>query len=226
MSVYVLGLGRSGTNLVGEIISSAMPTYIEKEPMFSLSVNAAVYKKPIAPLISIYRSKHYQYDGNVCFKNHTDIWHVENLQYIPNSKFVCIERDVNQVIASSLKHEGVRKWVSQDYPPNPLSGNLVEDYVRLDIIERLTLRWLINHQRIQQLQKTDNGDILFMDYSDLVLNTETVINEMEVFLGTKLKIPKIWKNSLTKYLDELAEEDLNKIENTIKKYDHKNLSCL
>jgi hypothetical protein len=201
-----MGLGRSGTHLLANIIKSGLPTDIEVQPQFNLVLDAVVWGKPIDQLKRIYESK----PKNYATKDHPIIWLVEGFRYL-KPKFVCIERDVNQVVASSLLHDGVRQWVTDDYPPNPLSANYVPGYAEMNTVERLALRWLVNHQRINELKSTNQGDILFLDYNDLVVNTAPTVHQLELFLDVKLQIPKIRKNSMNKYLTVLTQTQLDQI---------------
>lgn len=208
--VFITGLGRSGTHLVADIIGSGIPCDQEVQPQFNMVINAVVYHKPIAPLIKIYKTK----PENYATKDHPVIWLVEQFRFM-QPKFVCIERDVLQVVASSLKHPGVLKWVTQEYPPNPLSANYVSGYDKMDTIERLTARWVVNHLRINELKRTNQGDILFLDYNDLVVNPGPTIHQLELFLEVKLQIPKISKVPMTKYLNEMTGEQIGKIQKTV-----------
>lgn len=208
--IFIVGLGRSGTHLLANIINSGMPTDIEAQPQFNLVLDAVVWGKPIDQLKNIYEAKPKKY----ATKDHPIIWLVESFRYL-KPKFVCIERDVNQVVASSLLHDGVRQWVTQTYPPNPLSANYVPGYAEMNTVGRLALRWLVNHQRINELKRTNQGDILFLDYNDLVVNTGPTVHQLSMFLGVKLQIPKIRKNSMTKYLTTLTPTQLDQIKGVI-----------
>lgn len=215
--VFVIGLGRSGTNLVGHILAShpKIKCDLEVQPQFNMAINTVVYGKPIAPLISLYRAKKHATKKLYATKDHPNIWLVEQLRAaFHDAKFICIERDVHQVVASSLYHPGVLEWVTGDYPVNPLSANHYPNYENLNTIERLTLRWLINRERIRHLQKNNKGDMLTISFNDLMVYPTETLTQVQRLLGLRepFELPYLQPTNMSKWIKVLSPREIANIQ--------------
>lgn len=219
---FVIGLERSGTNLLGGILGKHPDILCDAvtQPQLNMVIRTLVYSKPITPLISLYRSKQYGAIGRVYIaKEQPNIWLVEQLRCL-NGKFICIERDPYQVVASSLLDNAVLTWIKDDYPSNPLSANYLPEYEELNTIERLTLRWIINHKRIIQLSENNPGDILFINYADLFINPTTVLFDIQSFLKLDMPftLPHMDMQQLTLYQQQLSLAEQDTIYETLSRY--------
>lgn len=210
MKISVLGCGRSGTNWIAHALSKEIPVAIETEPTFSWSVHSAIYDTDFARLIAKYK------EDAISVKDHANIWFAERLEGIFN--FIAVERDVKQVVASSLLHEGVQHWVKyyHRYPPNGLSGTIIDpDFSKYTTTEKLTLRWIAHHNRLRELERNLDS-LLVLDYNEMVLTPEIAESKIFEFSGIDVKLnPK--KNTIHKW-KRLSTKDLTEINRTLDRW--------
>lgn len=93
-------------------------------------------------------------------KSHPAIWFAKELkEKFPDSLFIAIVRNPYAVIASMMKHGGVRWWVEhwKDYPiPNNFLGisfDNLKDYEKMDIVERFAMRYKSHFYELFRLKK-------------------------------------------------------------------------
>lgn len=223
MIIFVLGMTGSGTKELGYLLTSHPEIAYDKlnQPQHSMALGTIIHQKPIAPLISFYRSKQYAYKRNYCALEYENIWLVERLRCL-NPKFVCISRDPYQTVAAEVLDQTVLNLVQKEHPLNPLSANYSS---QLNTIEQLAYRWAINNQRILDLQKTNKGDILFVSYNDLYISPKQTLHQIQHFLELKTPldfIPTI--PQFNKYLTELSPLEIDYIREIINDQDLLRLS--
>lgn len=227
--IFVIGSGRSGTHLIGRIIGShpEVDAYIEDERTFGLVTDIATQRvnktrvvKLVAKYTKLFRKSSYKF---ILEKSHPNIWIVEELlEAFPKAKFVGIYRDVYSTVASMLKHEGVSSWfeILPQNQVNPFLGineNNKEGYSNLTIEQKSALRWRSHYDRLQSLQNKFSGNVIIIDYNDLLVNQDKYLNVLAEFIGIdnsfepenfKIESLSKWKTQLSQYQIKLIDSVL------------------
>lgn len=166
--VFVLGLGRSGTNMLAEVLISHPALIGDIEgPTFSLAVKAAL---GLSGAVQRYINSLSPMDMYVK-KDHPVMWFWGAMP--ADNKGIYIDRGFMDHAASCLHHDGVQSWLhnSSQYPPNGLSGSLLRsklglsstDYATLSIYGKLAIRYLT----AKYVARTLN-DVVYVTYEGLV----------------------------------------------------------
>lgn len=213
--VLITGVGRSGTHLLAQLLAShpQLTVDFEAQPQFNYAVNAVVWGRDFFNLLNLYRTKNSPY---YVAKDHTTLWLYDQLTaLIPDIKFITIERNPYQVIASSLRHKGVMSWITDadKYPPNPLSGTLSPLYkTGMSHVELLTLRWLEHSIEIDRITK--NKNVMGIAYDDLL--DIDIRAELANFIGidNQFVMPQI-KETRTKWHNILTNKQIEQIDNLL-----------
>ncbi|MBU9713323.1 sulfotransferase family protein [Evansella tamaricis] len=226
--IFVIGNGRSGTHLLGHTLQmhNDIDVSMEERKIFNLvrkmAVNPSVRKDLFPKLVNLYQEKLINRNGRFyADKSHPNIWLAEDLAAIfPNAKFLAIERNPYAAIASMLMHKGVSRWCEQweKYPiPNYFLGVTSENkdkYEQYSITERCALRWLSHKERLDTLMKKELINLHVLSYEEMVIKPKKKADEITMFLNlpTPIPKPKVKKESLLKWNENLTEKDKNEIE--------------
>jgi hypothetical protein len=222
MIIFVVGTGRSGTNMVGRLLDShpAVHVTIEQPPMFDLVTQISVYGKRarIVELVAAYReraAKHSIYAD----KSHHALWCAEELQgaFGDAARFIAVERDPRAVVASMLRHGGVMRWVHRwrDLPvPCPFAGlENASDYGPLSVEQKCAARWRSHQRRIAVLRgRLDH--LLVLNYERLVVEPAAELARVADFLGIEnrfnAELPH--RDSLERWREQLTGDQVAAIE--------------
>jgi len=229
--IFILGTGRSGTHWLG-LTLTAHPDIrgtIEQPQIFSLSKQMAIdlskQRNYLWKLILQYKwqilistPRHY------LDKSHPNIWHADKLiKYIPNAKFLGIERDPFATVASMMRHKGVLAWQKnwRKYPiPNKFLGitsENVDKYDSLPLATQCSMRWLSHHNRMVELCKILNDSIKVISYEKFSLHTQEILKDLEEFLelSDNIPLPEVRSDSLLKWKEQLSETQIEQIANVV-----------
>ena len=227
--IFVLGSGRSGTHLVGEILASYkdVSISIEKPPVFEWSTTMAL--EPISrPLLFPYLVHHYTQERlrsaplHYADKSHPALWFAEALAAVfPTAYFVGVQRNPYDTVASMIKHQGVLEWQrhwKSFTVPNAFLGitrQVSEVYDRMSTVEKCAIRWLAQTERVSQLSSILLDRLYIIQYENLALDGKMEIERLSKFLGfqTPSELPNIrcdsigkWRKHLTDHMyEEIAE---------------------
>lgn len=214
--VLITGVGRSGTHLLAQLLAShpQLTVDFEAQPQFNYAVNAVVWGRDFFNLLNVYRTKNSPY---YVAKDHTTLWLYDQITaLIPDVKFITIERNPYQVIASSLRHKGVMSWVvdAEKYPPNPLSGTLSPLYkVGMSQVELLALRWLEHHIEIKRISK--NKNVMPVIYDDLLDTDLTAPIADFIGISNQFVMPRMVETR-NKWQQVLSKFQINQIQAILK----------
>lgn len=238
--VAVIGTGRSGTHLVGQLIATSkkVTPSIEDDELFPLITKAAVNnsRKDIPRIIKTLKKRSEKCQTDIYLeKSHPLLWFVKDKELAKlNIKYMGIIRDPYATVASMLKHRGVRKWCEDwdKFPqPNPFFGTTEENkesYKKMSLTGKCTMRWISHTKELIHLESVLAPDeYLLVHYEDLLTNHDEIIQKIENFLGINDIDKKFIFNpdSLNKWENDLSSEQKNEINKTIAKY-YKDISML
>jgi hypothetical protein len=229
--IFVLGSGRSGTHLLGEVLASYKDVRIsiEMPPVFEWSTTMAL--EPFSrPLLFPYLVKHYARERlrsaplHYADKSHPALWFAEALAVVfPTAYFVGVQRNPYDTVASMMKHQGVlewqRHWRSFSVPNAFLgiSREISEVYDGMSTIQKCAIRWLAQTERLAQLSTVLRDRLYIIRYEDLVLHGPTEIARLSKFLGfqTPSKMPRIRRDSIEKWRGQLTDQMYQEIKNIV-----------
>lgn len=202
------GVGRSGTHLLADILDTSPELTVQYEdtPEFELATNIAVHSNSTDQQ-EVLASKYRELSNNIVVKHHPAIWAYHHLTLsVPDVKFIVIERDVYQVVASTLRHPGCKEWCvrHKELPPNPLSGSTHWLYREdMNLIQLITLRWMIHQLRIETIK--NNSNVFHIHYDDLIKRASLL--ELANYMGVdnKFKFPPIKPGTTDKWKKELTQ---------------------
>jgi hypothetical protein len=199
--IFIIGCARSGTTWLGEIFaqSHGFRTTIEHEVLFPLVDEAVLHwdrrAEVMEGLIDQYRARIAMAEKCIYVdKSHQNIWLVEDLnQAFPSALYVAIERAPYAVIASMMRHPGVRRhfvyW--RNYPlPNPHLGIRESDvayYDTLPLSVKCALRWRSHHHRLIELRRALDHRLHFIQYEQLVEYNQSELARLSDFVGGALR---------------------------------------
>lgn len=229
--IYVIGTGRSGTHWLGYSLKDhpEIRATIEQEPMFGLStrmaLNPALEESLFPRLVRAYKKQLFKSAPRLYLdKSHPNIWLAECLkEAFPEARFIGIERDPYATVASMLKHKGVSAWHARwrEFPvPNRFLGitpEMAQYYDTLPLPAQCAFRWRAHHQRMTELQSTLGEDLLVISFETFVQETDRVLATLNQFLGLKspLRKPEVKTETLHKWENQLSDEALQQIEDTV-----------
>lgn len=225
--VFVMGSGRSGTHWLGYILESHpdIEATIETPAIFGRVTDMALDPSKrwflFPELIELYRQERQRRDSRYyADKSHPSIWIAEYLaDAIPTAKFIGIERDPYQTIASMLEHDGVGDWPRRwrEFPvPNRFLGIDEENqdrYEEMRPVEQHALRWNSHHEQMTALRSRLGDRMTVLQYADLQERTEVTLRDLQRFLGldTPFPQPEVRSSSTSKWraiLDAHAITDI------------------
>lgn len=231
--IFVLGTGRSGTHLLGNILNSSeeIKVQFEKKPIFKWVTESALDNRKRDKLIT-FIILYYKFFGlltkkHIADKSHPNLWLMEELyEKIPNSYFIGIIRGPHATVSSMLIHEGVLKWIKNwtSYPvPNNFLGITEEnknDYEKMSMEQKCTLRWIAHKKKLDDLHSNYSDRLLMIKYERLFEKLEKEISRIELFLDleNKIPLPKIKEASKDKWKNNLSIDQIESINDMLNKY--------
>jgi hypothetical protein len=105
--------------------------------------------------------------------------------------------------------------------PNKFLGinkEIISQYENLPVESQCALRWKVHIKRIDELKEKLNNRLLVLNYEELINNTQTELVKIKDFLEMKQDIPypKVKKDSLDKWKNNLTEKQIINIDNILK----------
>ena len=233
--IFIIGTGRSGTNLVGRIIGShpQVIPYIEDSRFFKLATKIAIEQKfrtrRTSKLIRRYQKEAKAISGKsnyVLDKSHTNIWIADQLfEKFGDAKFIGVSRDVYSTVSSMLQHSGVMSWYDtlNNKVENQFLGinnDNVDFFADLPLESKCAFRWISHQHQLGQLQKTLGANLYITDYAEVIKQNEIELERYSNFLGleNKFRVEKLNPDSLTKWKSSLKPQQIDNIEMVVNKY--------
>lgn len=231
--IIVVGSGRSGTHLLGNLVgtSKQVTASIEDRELFPLITKAATTNdRELIPAISDKLDTRLKNCTTKFYleKSHPLLWMAEDssLAKLP-IKYIGINRDPYATVASMLKHYYVRRWCENwDKLPQPniflgTSQDNLQDYKKMTIAQKCTMRWISHNKELERLSYIfPKEQYLRLRYEDVLNNTKQSVGKIEEFLGIGDidKKFKMNKESLRKWKKDLTSEQKKQIDSTVKQY--------
>jgi hypothetical protein len=196
--IFIIGNGRSGTNWLSRLLAGAEGTelYREDPRFFPLAVDIAVRRQQhkLPELLKRY-DKHLSTTKVNIEKSHPVLWFAEKVaEARPRARFISIQRDPVQCVASTMQHGGTRGWLErwEELPrPNPFLGlgeENVEWYRELSVLERAAVRWASHARRLRWLKKALGPRLLCVDFTQLVERQHVEVRRLSRYIGLPLYI--------------------------------------
>jgi len=225
--IFICGTGRSGTNLIGKVISThkEIDGRIEKPETFDLITQIATEQNKEAIgenkklLISRFNEIKKQTNNHILEKSHPALWLVEFLlNSIDESYFICIKRDALPTISSMLKHNGVLYWFKK--LPNDkenkflgINRHNVDDYKNYSVEQKCYRRWLSHQNEITRLENKYKDKVLSVKYEDFILDSDKILEKISDYLQIDniFEIPCLDWSPLTKWENELSSDQIDNI---------------
>lgn len=221
--IFVIGSGRSGTHLVGNLLDShaEIAATIEKPEIFHAVTRMALDPRTepqLYPKVAdLYVEEHGKVaDLHYADKSHPNIWLAERLaESFEEAVFLGIQRDPRAVVASMLRHDGVQQWHRRwrEFPvPNRflgISADLEPTYDDLSLETQCALRWKAHAERMADLRNELGERMLYIDYERL-LQDEQAVRDIEQFLELEQPFPpfEMQLGSLEKWEEQLSDEQV------------------
>lgn len=228
--VFILGTGRSGTHWVSSILEShsdIQATVEEPEIFFRatrMALDESTRLELFPEIVDLYQKYHKSVlPQHYVDKSHPNIWLAEELAEIfPTARFVGVQRGPFATVASMLRHKGVKRWMKRwrEFPlPNPFLGidrTTAEDYGKLSLAAKCTLRWRSHALRMEQLQRSMGDKLLVVDYEGLGTEPGLWLERLQNHLQLRdtFVTPEIKTSSLTawdKNLTRKQKRDISEI---------------
>lgn len=224
--VFIIGMGRSGTNFLARAIAAhpQVRATFEDFPIFQLATDVALFEGQqgnlFGRLAEQYRRQISRTDVPVYLdKSHKDLWcALELKREFPLALFIAIERNPFPCIASWLEG-GIAYWhkpplwttVSRAFLG--INEKTAAGYEAFPPAVKLALRWKANHKRIEYVAGALGEDLFRIWYEDLVMDTRARLDRIGAFLGLEGPIPepKVDVAPLSKWMTQLSDEDLESI---------------
>lgn len=229
--VFVIGTGRSGTHWLGYSLGNhpEIRATIEEQPMFGLSTRMALdpslERQLFERLVLTYQWQLRQSTPRLYVdKTHPNIWLAELLKRsFPDALFLGIERNPYATVASMLRHQGVSSWHRRwrEFPiPNRFLGiseELADGYDDIPLASQCALRWLAHHERMNELRTVFGGNLFVVQYEHFAVQTESVVRELQDFLGLRssIPIPDVKSESLAKWKEQLSDSEIQQIHRVV-----------
>lgn len=226
----VIGSGRSGTHLLGQLIATSkmVTPSIEDDELFPLIKNAAAEgnRSKLEEIAAILGDRLAGCKARIYLeKSHPLLWFADDSRlYDLPIKYIGIIRDPYATVASMLKHSGVRRWCEEwEKLPQPniflgTSQANLEDYRAMTITQRCAMRWIGHTAELKRLRYILTTDrYLLLNYEDVVNDGLDSIKKLEEFLGIKGIDKKfsLNKSSLGKWKTDLSPEQVRQISEII-----------
>jgi Sulfotransferase family len=221
--IFVIGSGRSGTHLVGNILDSHpdIAATIEEPEIFEAVTTMALDPRREADLfprlVDLYVEAHARVpDKHYADKSHPNIWLAEDLAAsFDEAVFVGIQRNPHATVASMLRHDGVTVWHERwrDFPvPNRFLGideALAAEYEALPLETKFAIRWRAHADQMARLREILGPRIMYLDY-DRLLQDERVIGDLQEFLELDRPFPpfEMKMDSLDKWRSQLSDDQV------------------
>ena len=226
--VFVVGTGRSGTHfLTGCLISHPQITDLtggkENPFVFENAVRLAAGTSKRGDGLSLvwkYRLLRLRaHDRVLVDQSHPNLWNYQLLsESFPAAVWLALVRDPRAVVASMLRHSGVRNRTEEwrSYPfPNPFIGLTWAsrtEFERASLTGRCAYRWLSHAERTLELVRT--GAVIPVSYERLVRDPESVVAELarEIGVDTPGRIDfAADTSSISKWERELTASQVDEI---------------
>lgn len=207
---FIIGCGRSGTHLLGQILHGE-DAHVCFEEIFGfdkghertlhwswvMAMARSYHSKQVRdrlwqPTMKAYREMRRLVERNnkiFIDKANQNFNFAEELQEeFPDAYFLGIRREVLPSVRSMINHGGFMQdtlYLSHSYDvPNAFSGAMSEEYFPLSYPQKMAWRWCASAQRLTELQgKLDN--YMLLHYEDLVTDYDIERKKLELFLGIK-----------------------------------------
>lgn len=225
--IFVVGSGRSATRWVGYILQAFPETHVtvERPPIFPWVVEMAqqpASEKHLFPqLVARYREEHRGVlPKHYVDKSHPNLWLAERLAAeFPEARFVAIWRSLEGMVASMLKHEGVRYWVEswdRHGGANRFLGvtdDLIPAYRHMTIAARCAVRVIAHAAEIKRLAGVLGERMHVVAYDRLHREPNAEIRRLADFLDlpVPLSVPRPDVGARWKWRMQLSERDLSDI---------------
>ena len=226
MIIFIGGVGRSGTHMVGRLLATHKRIDVRLESGVSFDSLAKLASNPyISSLERLLRKsiilfdlfRYYLKRGWVVEKTHSSLWSADFLfKFYPKSKMIIVERDVFSVLASMKVHKGVNTWY--DILPqnriNPFLGidrENVDIFERSDVLYKYFVKWKSHIDRGRELKHKYPDNILIVDYEGVVLKHQETIEAICSFLNLEiadLNYADLSDKSLNKWEGVFSKEDI------------------
>jgi hypothetical protein len=203
--VFVVGCGRSGTHLLGHILSEDQNCHVrfEQPPSFNWIVKMAVDARREADLfprlIELCKVLHGEvYPKHLTEKSHPALWLTEKLaEALPDAIFIAIKRKLLPTVASMLKHRGTRKWVEEKWVELPIPNRFLgitdaKWYRKLPLESRCALRVIAHSREVDRLYAA-------------------MPDRMQVVQYEQIEHPLVRPCTLEKWRDELRPEQIDNV---------------
>jgi hypothetical protein len=221
--IFVIGSGRSGTHLVGNVLDShpEIAATIEEPGIFetvtTMALDPSTEATLFPQLIGLYEEAHAKVpDKHYADKSHPNIWLAEDLaDSFDEAVFVGIQRNPHATVASMLRHDGVTVWHERwrDFPvPNRFLGiteELAEEYDSLPMETKFAIRWRAHADQMARLRESLGPRMMYVDY-DRLLQDEQVIGDLQEFLELDRPFPpfEMKMKSLDKWRTQLSDDQI------------------
>lgn len=195
---FIMGCGRCGTHLLGNIIHGkdahvCFELKLEKEIrsphwwwVMAMARNPRIQYRWWPSLIDVYSTLQQRYAPKLFVDKTNHIYQfAEDIQKeFPEARFIGVKREMEPNVRSMMKHSGFLTdvFLSQGYDvPSEFSGAMSERYFSLSVPEKLAWRWCVSRQVLHRL-RSKLYNYLVIDYEDLVYNKDETIARVEDFL--------------------------------------------
>lgn len=158
-------------------------------------------------------------------KSHPSLWLMEYLlEQFPNSRFVCVYRDLEPTVSSMLMHNGIIEWYNL-LPLNQTNRflGITEEnkfnFKNLSIEEKCALRWKSHYKEIFRLRNLYPNKLFLVKYDDFLINPNPILSNISNFLEISDNfMPEDFKiESLEKWKTFLTIQQVEVINNIVKK---------
>lgn len=224
--VFIIGCGRSGTNWLARILDSHPSTacMIEKEPVFTWTTNAALcpeLENKLYPEINAWHKETISRVRRAFYidKSHPALWFAERLANdFPEAKFITVHRDMRQVVASILRHNGSLRWFmlagSLPVPCRFLGIMNYDRYKALPAHVKAYIKYKAHRDRVCKAMLNLGNRLLTLDYNAMVTTPEYTRIMLSNFLNCAMNNITIEPKTecLTKWENTLTEKMLTDIQ--------------